>query len=64
MRQLTVNDADDLSPAWSSDGTRIAFISNHRDGDQEIYTMRSDGTDVRQLTVNDKVLDREPSWSP
>ena len=37
-----------------ADGPAIAFTSN-RDGDFEIYTMRPDGTDVRQLTVNDGV---------
>jgi Tol biopolymer transport system component len=48
---LTVNDGWDRDPAWSPDGTRIAFTSE-RDGDFMIYTMRADGTDVRQLTVN------------
>ena len=45
-----------------ADGTRIAFTSD-RDGDWEIYTMRADGTDVRQLTVN-AAWDWDPSWSP
>lgn len=41
---------------------RIAFESD-RDGDPEIYTMRADGTDVRQLTRND-AEDLSPGWSP
>ena len=57
-----MNDAWDSDPTWSPDGTRIAFSSD-RDGDDEIYTMRSDGTDVRRLTVND-AWDGEPAWSP
>ena len=36
-------------PAWSPDGTQIAFMSN-RDGNPEIYVMNSDGTDLRRLT--------------
>ena len=40
----------------------IAFASD-RDGDWEIYTMRSDGTDVRRLTVND-TWDEGLAWSP
>jgi len=45
---------------WPPDGTRIAFASN-RDGDWDIYTMRPDGTDVRQLTMNED-LDEYPTW--
>ena len=72
VRQLTRNDASprvgliyamDWSPAWSPDGTHIAFSSG-RDGDVEIYTMRADGTDVRQLTRNDAAWDGDPAWSP
>ena len=44
------------------DGPPIAFVS-FRDGDSEIYTMRSDGTDVRQLTVN-AASDGDSAWSP
>jgi Tol biopolymer transport system component len=40
----------------------IAFVSD-RDGDYEIYIMRSDGTDLQQLTFNNS-LDLHPSWSP
>jgi len=45
----------------SRDG-RIAFISD-RDGNVEIYTMKTDGTSVVRLTDN-PVIDTEPSWSP
>ena len=34
-----------------------------READSEIYTMRPDGTDVRQLTLND-ARDWFPAWSP
>ena len=53
VRQLTVNDLTDADPAWSPDGTQIAFARIGHDGKSEIYTMWSDGTDVRQLTLND-----------
>ncbi|MBI3250188.1 MAG: PD40 domain-containing protein [Deltaproteobacteria bacterium] len=41
---------------------RIAFVSN-RDGNEEIYTMNSDGTGVARLT-NNPAIDRDPVWSP
>jgi len=46
------------SPAWSPDGSRIAFVAN---GD--IYTVLSDGSDVRRLTDNES-NQGNPVWSP
>jgi Tol biopolymer transport system component len=40
-----------LQPAWSPDGTKIAFASGlNLDSDGEIYTMNVDGMDLRQVT--------------
>ena len=36
---------------------------SHRDGDDEIFVMNADGTEVRQLTNNDD-RDVHPAWSP
>ena len=41
----------------------VAFDSD-RDGDQEIYRMRYDGSEVTQLTFNTGVYDVSPDWSP
>ena len=60
--QLTDNDAFDAYPAWSPDGTKIAFDSE-RDGNWEIYVMNADGTGQTNLT-NDPAYDSEPDWSP
>jgi Tol biopolymer transport system component len=68
----------DDQPAWSPDGKRIAFVrfgftqgSNSIDGGfQEIFTVRDDGTDFRELTSaadasNDAgVSKNSPTWSP
>ena len=58
--------ADDSYPAWSPDGTQIAFHSNS-DGDYEIWVMSLDPetgtvTTLTQLTVNTSP-DRQPAWS-
>lgn len=50
ITQLTSNDASDGQPVWSKRG-RIAFASD-ADGDLELYAMRRDGSDLRQLTHN------------
>lgn len=49
-------------PAWSPDGTRIAFNS-FREGNNEIYTMSADGGNVKRLTYTDWA-EAEPAWSP
>jgi TolB protein len=62
VRRLTKDPALDDFPAWSPDGTTIAFVSNG-DGNFEIYSMNADGTGVRRLT-NDPPMDIHPAWSP
>jgi Tol biopolymer transport system component len=49
-------------PAWSPDGTKIAFES-YRDGNWEIYLMNADGSGLTRLT-NNSSYDLNPSWSP
>ena len=62
VARLTNNAADDVDPAWSPDGSQVAFVST-RDGNEEVYIVNVDGTDVRRLT-NNAADDGEPSWSP
>jgi TolB protein len=58
---LTNNPARDDSPAWSPDGSRIAFTSD-RDGNAEVYVMNADGTGQVNLT-NNPAGDAYPGWS-
>jgi Tol biopolymer transport system component len=62
LQNLTQSQGDDREPAWSPDGTKIAFSSN-RDGNWEIYVMNADGSGQTRLT-NHPEHDGEPSWSP
>ena len=61
--RLTQGPASDVNPAWSPDGTQIAFASN-RDGDFEIYVMNTDGANPVQLTEDPWATDWTPTWSP
>lgn len=49
--QLTTDKADDTYPAWSPDGSKIAFTS-YRSGNADIWIMNSDGSNQKQLTTN------------
>jgi len=51
-RRITSHPADELRSAWTPDASRIVFESN-RDGQRNLWTMRADGTNIRQLTALD-----------
>ncbi|NIM92522.1 MAG: hypothetical protein GTO18_02245 [Anaerolineales bacterium] len=59
---LVTGPTNDHSPAWSPDGTKIAFVS-HRDGNPEIYMVDADGENLVRLT-SDPAFDELPNWSP
>jgi TolB protein len=63
--RLTNNPASDGLPAWSPDGTKIAFATDRDSGpgNLEIYSMNADGTNQTRLT-NNPAADEEPAWSP
>jgi TolB protein len=62
IRRLTFDAAEDRWPVWSSNGRSIAFQSTV-DGEEEIYTMRWDGTHLTKVTDNTAV-DDFPSTGP
>ncbi len=53
----------DMQPRWSPDGKSIAFTSDRKGGDN-IWVMKSDGTDAKQITSESFRLMNNPSWSP
>jgi dipeptidyl aminopeptidase/acylaminoacyl peptidase len=67
-RQLTSGDYEHASPAWSPDGSRIAFVST-RDEDwdvqlvSDVYVVPAEGGELERLTAGDGVCE-QPSWSP
>jgi hypothetical protein len=68
---LTSAPGRNSAPAWSPDGTKIAFVSNRDDPNPgscnpcntEIYVMDADGGNQTRLT-NDAAADGSPQWAP
>jgi TolB protein len=63
--QITWNLSRNFQPAWSPDGSKLAFVSN-RDGTDEIYAMEADGTNQTRLTYTTGMLAEtlSPAWTP
>jgi TolB protein len=51
-----------LTPAWASDGSRVAFSSS-RSGDSEIWVSSQNGSDAHRVTSL-KGPDVSPTWNP
>ncbi|MCG6958179.1 MAG: S9 family peptidase [Gemmatimonadetes bacterium] len=68
---LTPGSFDESLPAWSPDGTRIAFISNHtadpdRNSNTDVFVIEArPGAEARQLTTTPgEDGNARPAWSP
>ena len=65
VRNLTNSSgAHDKWPAWSPDGSKIAFLSD-KSGEEEIWVVPQDGSGpAEQLTTGGKVFRYRLDWSP
>lgn len=61
--QLTQAAGGHQFPAWSRDGTKIAFTSR-RTGTEELWSMAADGSNQTRLTAPPADGNIVPSWSP
>ena len=61
--RLTNNSTTDNEPAWSPDGTQIAY-SSFGTGNAEIFITNSDGTGTPTNLTNNPAQDISADWSP
>jgi TolB protein len=65
LSQLTNTPGLDIEPAWSPDGSQIAFVSNRgADVGLQIYLMTADGSNQKRLGEVQPGDNTHPSWSP
>jgi dipeptidyl aminopeptidase/acylaminoacyl peptidase len=62
-RRLTDSPGLDAFPAWSLDGTRIAFTSEGLEEHSRIFVMNADGSGLTRLT-DGPADDAFPAWQP
>ena len=68
-RRITSGSRGDEQPAWSPDGTRIAFVSNRGAGADlawrsDVYVVAADGGPATRVTSGQERLFQHPAWSP
>jgi Tol biopolymer transport system component len=61
--RLPSGDYDEGSPAWSPDGTRVAFLGN-QDKYVQLYVMSADGHGAQRVARTVDLGASAPAWSP
>lgn len=65
VRRLTHNSAAETDLVWSPTGGRIAFVHEVKGGgDRDIYSIKTDGTGLKNLTQDPNNDEIEPDYSP
>jgi len=61
--RLTTDAASDIAPAWSPNGTQIAFLSLRVPGSRNVFVMHANGTNQHAITAPGS-MDYGPGWLP
>lgn len=63
IRRLAELSGAAVEPEWSPAGDAVTLVSDEA-GNDEIYAVAPDGSNLRRLTWNTWEWDRHPTWSP
>ena len=61
--RITTGLPHDMHPRFSPDGRRIAFVSD-KSGDNNLWVVNADGSDLRQISKGVADEFRTPEWTP
>src|SRR5919204_4784319 len=62
-RRFSAGEKQDLSPRWSPDGSRLAFVSGREGKAKQLYVIPATGGEPQRLTDLDEDVS-EVTWSP
>jgi len=62
-KPLSTGMSFDSQPRYSPDGSLIAFLSD-REGSENLWTMKADGSEPKQLSRDQRSRFISPSWTP
>ena len=62
--RMTLDPADENSPAWSSDGKRLVFTSDRKGASGDLYVMSADQPGSEQLLLASEYAKTPDSFSP
>ena len=62
LHRIATGALSEGDPAWSPDGSRIAFEALGADGNTDIWLVHPDGSGLVQLTHG--LANKQPAWSP
>jgi Tol biopolymer transport system component len=63
LQRFTFDPADDMNPAWSTDGSRVAFSSARR-GRRDIWEKAASGVGEERLLLGSDIEKNVEYWSP
>jgi len=64
VERLSDDPAHDSDPAYSPDGSRIAFVSTRTDGVARLHIMNADGSNVSFVGSAPGIAHANPEWAP
>jgi type II secretory pathway predicted ATPase ExeA len=62
--RITTSGPYNTSAVWAPQGETIAFLGQSSSKKLDLYTIRADGTGLRQVTTGGSTIAEDPTWAP